>query len=161
MWQDHYQFLLNSAKSMVHKTSVTTTLSSIENESIDIRSFDIINALKSVNQGKACGVDGLAAEHFIYTDEHIHISLSILINCFIFDGYLPSGLMKTVIVPIIKNKTGDASDKNNYRPIALVTTFFFNYAFCPLLEITNVNTIISLVLKSSMRLICVSMRLKV
>ena len=31
--------------------------------------------------------------------------------------------MKTTIVPIIKNKTGDTSNKkNNYRPIALVTT---------------------------------------
>ena len=29
--------------------------------------------------------------------------------------------MKTALVPIIKNKTGDISDKNNYRPIALVT----------------------------------------
>ena len=29
--------------------------------------------------------------------------------------------MKTALVPIIKNKTGDTSDKNNYRPIALVT----------------------------------------
>ena len=29
--------------------------------------------------------------------------------------------MKTAIVPIIKNKTGDSSDKNNYKPIALVT----------------------------------------
>ena len=29
--------------------------------------------------------------------------------------------MKTAIVPIIKSKTGDTSDKNNYRPIALVT----------------------------------------
>ena len=29
--------------------------------------------------------------------------------------------MKTTIVPITKNKTGDSSDKNNYRPIVLVT----------------------------------------
>ena len=28
--------------------------------------------------------------------------------------------METTIVPIIKNMTGDTSDKNNYRPIALV-----------------------------------------
>ena len=31
--------------------------------------------------------------------------------------------MKTTIVPIIKNKTGDTSHKNNYRPIALVTAY--------------------------------------
>ena len=26
-----------------------------------------------------------------------------------------------IIVPLVKNKTGDISDVNNYRPIALVT----------------------------------------
>ena len=77
MWQDHYQSLLNSVKNLEHKSSVTSTLSSIENESIEIRPLDIVNALKSVNKGKACGVDGLAAEHFIYADERIHVILSI------------------------------------------------------------------------------------
>ena len=32
MWQDHYQSLLNSVKSLEHKTSVTRTLSSIEKQ---------------------------------------------------------------------------------------------------------------------------------
>ena len=64
--------------SLEHKTSVTSTLGSIENESIEIRPFDIVNAPKSVNKGKACGVDGLAAEHFIYADERIHVFSSIL-----------------------------------------------------------------------------------
>ena len=52
MWQDHYQSLLNSVKNLEHKSSVTSTLSSIENESIEIRPLDIVNALKSVNKGK-------------------------------------------------------------------------------------------------------------
>ena len=68
---------------MEHKTSVTNTLSSMENESIEIRPLDIANALKSVNKGKACGVDGLAAEQFIYADERINVILSILFNYFI------------------------------------------------------------------------------
>ena len=38
--------------------------------------------------------------------------------------------MKTAIVPIINNKTGDTSDKNNYRPIALVTTASKNLELC-------------------------------
>ena len=78
MWQDHYQSLLNSVKSLEHKTSVTNILNFIVNESIEIRPFDIVNALKSVNKGTACGVDGLAAKHVIYDDECIHIILSIL-----------------------------------------------------------------------------------
>ena len=35
--------------------------------------------------------------------------------------YLLRDFRKTVIVPIIKNKSGNSSDKANYRPIALVT----------------------------------------
>ena len=36
-------------------------------------------------------------------------------------GHMPSDLMKTAIVHILKNRQGDTSDKNNYRPIAIVT----------------------------------------
>ena len=104
MWQDHYQSLLNSVKSLEHKTSVTSTLSSIENESIEIRLLDIVNALKSVNKGKACGVDGLAAVHFIYADERIHVILSILFNCFISHGYLPSEFMKPLLSQLLRTR---------------------------------------------------------
>lgn len=36
-------------------------------------------------------------------------------------GYLPKEMTKTIVVPIVKNKTGDIADKNNYRPISLAT----------------------------------------
>ena len=42
--------------------------------------------------------------------------------------------MKTAIVPIIKNKTGDTSHKNKYRPIALVTAASKLFEIC-ILEI--------------------------
>lgn len=29
--------------------------------------------------------------------------------------------MKTIVVPIVKNKTGDSADRCNYRPISLAT----------------------------------------
>lgn len=37
-------------------------------------------------------------------------------------SYLPESLMKTIVVPIVKNKTGNVSDASNYRPISLATT---------------------------------------
>ena len=58
---------------------------------------------------------------YIFAHSRIHVLLSLLFSAFITHGYLPNMFMKTAIVPIIKNKTGDTSDKNNYRPIALVT----------------------------------------
>ena len=33
--------------------------------------------------------------------------------------YLPIGMLNSVMVPLVKNRNGDLSDKNNYMPIAL------------------------------------------
>ena len=48
--------------------------------------------------------------------------------------------MKTALVPIIKNKTGDTSDKNNYRPIALVTAASKKFLIC-ILEVLEMYLI--------------------
>ena len=40
---------------------------------------------------------------------------------FLIHGYLPAEFMSTVIIPLVKDKKGDLSDVNNYRPIALTT----------------------------------------
>ena len=53
--------------------------------------------------------------------KRLSILLSIFYTSVIVHGYLPTDLMKTIIVPLVKNKNGDSSDVNNYRPIALVT----------------------------------------
>ena len=75
------------------------------------------NAIDKMKSGKACGNDGLSAEHFIHSDRRITILLSIFYNRVISHGHLPDDFMKTIIIPLIKNKSGDTS---NYRPIALV-----------------------------------------
>ena len=36
-------------------------------------------------------------------------------------GYLPEEFIKSFIVLLIKNKTGDTSDKGNYTPVAIVS----------------------------------------
>ena len=137
MWQDHYKSILNSVKNTTHKKFVYDKLNTIHSESILISASDIECALKSLKRGKSCGVDGLAAEHFIYAHSISHVFLSLLFNCFIHHGYLPVDFMKTSIVPIVKNKTGDTSDKNNYRPIALVTAVskLFEISILQFLEI--------------------------
>ena len=48
-------------------------------EPFAVKNFDIAADLKATTYGKACGVDGLAAKHFIYEDESI---LSILFSSF-------------------------------------------------------------------------------
>ena len=45
-------------------------------------------------------------------------------------GYLPDAFMTTSIIPILKNKNGDTSAKNNYRPIAIVTAMSKIFELC-------------------------------
>ena len=74
--------------------------------------------------GKTCGVD------FLPADDHI---LTTLFNAFIIHGYFTW----SAIVPIIKNITGDLSNINKHRPIALVIAIckiFEHYQFIELNE---------------------------
>ena len=47
--------------------------------------------------------------------------LSLCFSVCLSHGYLPPAMIKTTIVPIVKNKCGNISESNNYRPIALAT----------------------------------------
>ena len=122
MWQTHYQMLLNSVKTTEHKERVLSETAQMSNSSqITVTPIDISSAFKLLKIGKACGVDVVSAEHFLYAHDILHVFLSLLFITFITHGHLPSNFTKTALVPFIENKTGDTSDKNNYRPIALVT----------------------------------------
>ena len=74
------------------------------------------NTIDKLKSGKACG-----NEHFIHSDRRITILLSIFYNRVISRGHLPDDFMKTIIIPLIKNKSGDTNNINNNRPVALVT----------------------------------------
>ena len=51
----------------------------------------------------------------------IHLLLSLCFNACMVHGFLPSTMTDTILVPIIKDKTCNASSKANYRPIALTS----------------------------------------
>ena len=45
-------------------------------------------------------------------------------------GHMPAELVKTAIIPILKNRQGDTSDKNNYRSIAIVIALSKIFELC-------------------------------
>ena len=45
--------------------------------------------------------------------------MTIVINATIVHDFFPVDMLDTVIVPILKDKHGDISDQENYRPLAL------------------------------------------
>ena len=63
----------------------------------------------------------LQSEHFKYADTKLCCVLRIIFNAMFSHGYLPSKLMETIIIPIIKDKKGLVTDKDNYRPVAVTS----------------------------------------
>ena len=73
----------------------------------------------SLKKGKACGPDGICAEALKSAHHKVYVLLSLCFSLCMSHGYIPQSLIETTIVPIIKNKAGDLSSGNIYRPIAL------------------------------------------
>ena len=74
---------------------------------------DVKEAISKLKHGKASGCDHLSAEHFLYADPSICVLLSILFTSMLVHGHLPTKVMDTMIIPLIKNPNGDTSDKGN------------------------------------------------
>jgi hypothetical protein len=123
MWQKHYQNLLNSNTDISCKDGVLQSLSHIEGFKDDVvfQTCDVARAIKKLKSGKSAGLDGIQAEHVKHCDVRINEYLSMLLTCMVRHSYLPDDLMKTIIVPVVKDKRGNVTDKDNYRPIALTT----------------------------------------
>ena len=81
----------------------------------------ITEIVSKLECAKSAGPDGISAECFKFSNTNIHVLLSLLFSMCLSHGYLPSTLIKTKIVPIVKNKSANLSDSNNYRPIAIAT----------------------------------------
>ena len=125
MWKTHFESLLNNVTTDANMQNVKECVHNTEyfcyENNLVITPCMVTNAIDKLKCGKACGNDGLSAEHFIHSDRRITILLSIFYNRVISHGHLPDDFMKTIIIPLIKNKSGNTSNVNNYRPIALVT----------------------------------------
>ena len=60
-------------------------------------------------------MDGLSGESLKPADPILAVLLSICFTCMFKHCYLPSNMLDSFIVPLVKNKNGGLSDKNNYR----------------------------------------------
>jgi hypothetical protein len=119
MWKEYFGELLNS--STMHKDTKYKPPRVDEDPEARIEREEIRTAVKNLNNGKSPGADGICVEHIKYSDELLYDLLASAFNCFITHGHLPKDFMFTLIIPRIKDKKGDLSDCDNYRPIALTS----------------------------------------
>ena len=83
---------------------------------------EVLDFLQGLTNDKATGMDGLSGESLKFTDSILSLLLSICFTCMFTHSYLQISMLGSVVVPLMKSKDSDMSDKNNYRPIALSST---------------------------------------
>ena len=118
LWEKHYYKIFNCLTKVSYDSNFQLD-ESINNERVT--SNEIIDAIKSLKDNKSCGLDGIYAEHIKYGSDKLIPLLSMCLSGLFVHGFLPSSLMSVVLIPIIKNKCGSISSKDNYRPIALAS----------------------------------------
>ena len=122
-WKDHFCKLLNTNYcDTILKSSIMSKLDNVQYSNDMIISIKLIQeAVGNLECGKSAGPDGIFAESIKFAHHRIHVLLSLCFSLCLTHGYMPLDMIKTTIVPVIKNKCGNLADSNNYRPIAIAT----------------------------------------
>ena len=121
MWKRHFSSILNSVCNTALKDSVLARLNENLDDFHNVSVQEVIDSLPKLASGRSSGHDGLNAEHFKHAGHMCHTHLSLCFTMMLRHSYLPSDFSKVVLVPLVKDKTRNISDKDNYRPIALAS----------------------------------------
>ena len=122
MWKEHFNSLLNSVSNTKYKESVQDYVKDcMFTEDAIITVDEMLSIIKSLNNGKAADCDGLVAEHLKFAPHSLIILLSMVLSSMLVHGIIPKDFTRVTLVPILKSKTGDLTDKDNYRPIAITS----------------------------------------
>ena len=85
-------------------------------------SFEEVCLLREkLSSNKAKGYDNIPAEVYKYAPAALMKLLARLFSLMLRYRFLPKNLMKVMLVPIMKCKTGNPMSSSNYRPIAITT----------------------------------------
>ena len=117
VWKNHYEELYSKHDNN-NLVDDKYALRCLNNDYI-ITVTDVCSAVINLKSGKASGPDGIAAEALKYGGKLLAVHLTLFFNMLVAHCYIPADLTMTSIVPMLKNKAGDATDLNNYRAIAL------------------------------------------
>ena len=138
MWQSHFEQVFNTVKESncqgLHAELQSADL--VFCQDMVVNGNEILDILKCIPNGKAAGLDGLSAEHIKYAGQVLPVMLSLFVSSVLAHGHIPLSLIKSTVVPIIKDKNKRIADKSNYRPICLsnVITKVIEYVLLHRLE---------------------------
>ena len=119
LWQKHYQNLFNCIDRSTNIQEMYDT--NIEENPAPVSVSELSHIIDNLQRNKSCGLDGIYAEHLIYASHRLKTLLSLFTSSCFTHGFLPRSLLDILLVPIIKDKSGSITSRDNYRPIALAS----------------------------------------
>ena len=120
IWRDHYEecLQLNSRANSHEKEDLLEHFKSISSQvGMSVTMLEVLQIVKNLPILKSSGLDG--GKSLKYAHPLLCLLLSIGFICIFKYCYIPQCMINSVIIPLIENKCGHQTDKNNYRPIAL------------------------------------------
>ena len=93
--------------------------------------YDVINLLRP-----GIGFDGLHSNHLIMSSDLMKEFIAMFFSSLLIHGYFPKDMLKGTITPIIKDKFGDHSSLDNYRPVMSSSVILKAFEYCLSKKIT-------------------------
>jgi len=95
---------------------------------------DIEKGVNALKNGKAAGADGLSKENITNSHPAIIVHLKLLFNMIYLHGFVPDDFGNGITIPILKDKLGDVSSVDNYRPITISPVISKIFEYCLLFQ---------------------------
>ena len=125
IWQEHYSNIFNSVKGSgcgdIYAAMCMEHI--VFDRDMIVSSTEIEDIIVDLVCNKSPGLDGLTSEHMTFANSKLPVLLSILMSAVLIHGHVPRSAIRSVLVPIIKNKNKRITDKDNYRHICLSNVF--------------------------------------
>ena len=129
LFKQKYEALYSSVPFEGHEMDVFLDVLSTEVESrcasgsceghFSVTVDEVKYAVSRLKGGKSDADVELSSDNFIFACDELLVHLSFLFNMMISRCSAPSGMLKSILVPIPKNRKKGLSDSNNFRSIAL------------------------------------------
>ena len=120
MWKTHFERIYSSIDCSYHQQQFQARMkAAVIKSEVTISMDDIIDAVPKLKRNKAPGPDNITAEAFLYGTPELMARIGILFSLFLEYGYLPGDFSHSIIIPLVKNKSGDLTDAENYRAIMI------------------------------------------
>ena len=124
IWKEHYSSIFNTVNgsNFTELHAELCVAHCVYDTSISVSPSEITEIINALPCNKSPGLDGVTSEHLKYASSQLSVLLSIM-SAILVHGRVRSAMLKSVMIPIVKNKNKHITDKENYRPIRLANVF--------------------------------------